>query len=113
MHALGVWDGALFTLTKNILHLGSALAQQITTGKNDLDVNLSEDNLRHHTENLRKDRDLLIIITALIYILNIIDAHVDAHLNTFDLTKSIALKFQPTYNCTMGETANIAISLKF
>ena len=89
----GLGWGIIYTNQKYFT-FRSALAQQITTGKNDLDVNLSEDNLRHHTENLRKDRDLLIIITALIYILNIIDAHVDAHLNTFDLTKSIALKFQ-------------------
>ena len=43
-----------------------------------------------------RNRDLSIIVTSLIYVLNIIDAHVDAHLYTFDVDDNLSLQVTPT-----------------
>lgn len=43
----------------------------------------------------RRNRDLLIIISAITYLLNIADAAVDAHLSGFDVSDDLTLKIQP------------------
>lgn len=44
----------------------------------------------------RRWRDLAIIVGAGIYLLNIVDAHVDAHLFYYDVSDDIDLKFEPS-----------------
>ena len=44
----------------------------------------------------QKYRDMSLMFGVLIYLVNIIDANVDAHLKTFDLTDDISFKIQPT-----------------
>lgn len=43
----------------------------------------------------RKYRDYAAIGMGLIYLLNIIDAHVDAHLKTFDVSDDLSLRIEP------------------
>ena len=43
----------------------------------------------------RRTRDLFIIGTAAVYVLNIIDASVDAHLFTFDVSEDLSLDLRP------------------
>lgn len=43
----------------------------------------------------RRDRDFMIILTLGMYVLNIIDASVDAHLSDFDISKDISLRVEP------------------
>lgn len=45
----------------------------------------------------RKSRDLMVIVTAALYAINIIDATVDAHLFTFDVTDDLSLNIKPTF----------------
>lgn len=44
----------------------------------------------------RRNRDLSIIITAGLYLLNIVDAHVDAHLRDYDISDDLAISVTPT-----------------
>lgn len=44
----------------------------------------------------RRNRDLCIILAGGFYILNIIDAHVDAHLKDYDISDDLAINFEPT-----------------
>lgn len=44
----------------------------------------------------RRNRDLSYIIAGLIYVLNIIDASVDAHLIYFDVSDNLSLNIQPS-----------------
>lgn len=46
-------------------------------------------------EYWRRNRDLLIIISAFTYLLNIADAAVDAHLSEFDVTDNLSLSVKP------------------
>lgn len=44
-----------------------------------------------------KDRDLSVIITVGVYLLNIVDANVDAQMNGFNVSDDISFKFTPNF----------------
>ncbi len=57
-------------------------------------------------ESYRRDRDFVVILTVGLYVLNILDASVDAHLSDFDVGKDLSLKIKPQmqYNDLAGTT---------
>lgn len=57
--------------------------------------NLTPDNIKWYRDQHRRLRDYSIIATALIYVLNIIDANVFAHFNDFDISDDISFKVEP------------------
>ncbi len=78
----------------------------------------SDDNLRTLSEYYHRNRDLSIILTGVIYVLNIIDAHVDAHLFTFDVNDNLSIKVSPTiqlnsFNSNSAAVAGIHLGLRF
>ena len=54
-------------------------------------------NLRN---NYRRNRDLCIILTAGMYILQIVDAHVDAHLQDYDISDDLSMNIEPMVDYT-------------
>lgn len=54
-----------------------------------------EINLKRSRDFFRKYRDLDIILAFLAYGLNIMEAHVDAHLQAFDVSDDLSLQFKP------------------
>lgn len=56
-------------------------------------------------EYWRRNRDLLIIITGFVYLLNIADAAVDAHLSGFDVSDDLSLRLQPQIWMAGGQPA--------
>jgi hypothetical protein len=90
-------------------------AEYISRLKNDTVLNfegLSIDNLAVYKETYRKNRDLLIIGALGFYILNIVDASVDAHLFTFDVSDDLSFKLRPTLLQGMTGSNIPGISLK-
>jgi Family of unknown function (DUF5683) len=74
----------------------------------------SEDNLRSLSDFYRRNRDLSVIGLTLIYVLNIVDAHVDAHLFNFNVDDDLSLRVNPTLE--MGpyfSSAGLSLSLHF
>lgn len=71
--------------------------------------------LRTLRNNYRRNRDLSIIITGGLYLLNIIDAHVDAHLKDFDVSDDLTMTLEPTLiNYYTMRTRNVnGIGLSF
>jgi len=63
----------------------------------------------------RKNRDLAAIGVVVIYLLNIIDANVDAHLRTFDVSDDLSLGIEPWVPVTtsLGFTAGATLRLRF
>ena len=65
--------------------------------------------LKNLRNSYRRNRDLCIILTAGLYILQIVDAHVDAHLRDYDISKDLSVSISPTigysYN-RMGYSGN-------
>ncbi len=57
--------------------------------------NLSTENIKWYRDSHRRLRDYSIIATALIYVLNIVDANVFAHFSNFDVSDDISLKVEP------------------
>jgi len=53
------------------------------------------ENLRRAKDGWRRNRDLVVIGTAVFYALNIIDASVDAHFFNFDISDDLAIKWAP------------------
>jgi len=78
------------------------------------ETHYSSDQLQVLKLSYRKKRDFAIIGLALIYILNIVDANVDAHLKTFDVSDDLSLHIEPwqtLYNSGQGFKAASGISL--
>ena len=47
--------------------------------------------LKNLKDSYRRNRDLCIILTAGVYLLNILDAHVDAHLQDYDISDDLSM----------------------
>ena len=78
-------------------------------------ITFNEQSLRTVVDRYRRQRDFFIILSAGMYLLQMIDAHVDAHLKEFDLNPSLHVKIQPTMNSDMltGRTTGISLIVKF
>lgn len=76
----------------------------------------SDDNLNTLQKYYHRYRDLTVIGFAALYALNIIDASVDAHLFTFNVSDDLSLNIQPTLINTLGSykyTTGINVSMSF
>jgi hypothetical protein len=66
--------------------------------------------LKNLRNSYRRNRDLCIILTAGLYILQIVDAHVDAHMRDYDISKDLSVSITPTigysYNRMSGYSGN-------
>lgn len=67
-------------------------------------------NLRELKDFYQKNRDLSLVFTGIIYLLNIVDASVDAHLKDFNVSDDLSLRIQPTIH-QMGPSVVPAIGL--
>lgn len=65
----------------------------------------STDFIRNLRNNYRRNRDLCIIVTAGIYLLQIVDAHVDAHLKDYDISDDLSMSIEPKIDYTYVPTA--------
>ena len=58
----------------------------------------TEGQLKENVDFYRHYRDMNAVITAAFYALNVIDAVVDAHLFTFDVSDNISFRINPSIN---------------
>ena len=54
--------------------------------------------LKNLKDSYRRNRDLCILLTVGVYILQIIDAHVDAHLQDYDISDDLSMNFEPYFD---------------
>ena len=52
--------------------------------------------LKNMKDAFRRNRDFSIILTGAFYLLNVIDAHVDAHLRDYDISDELAIHVEPS-----------------
>ena len=76
--------------------------------------------LKNLRNSYRRNRDLCIILTAGLYILQAVDAHVDAHLRDYDISKDLSVSLTPAIgysynrmNPYSGGGATIGMNLNF
>jgi hypothetical protein len=117
-----------FTFTVYYLNF---FAKRYTASKNELFFNLNafplNENyanpesgyttaqLRARVDFYRRQRDFMMIMTGAMYLLQIIDAHVDAHLKEFDLNPNLKVSIEPTMeqNALIGRQTGVALILRF
>ncbi len=70
---------------------------------------------RTAVDGARYNRDLMIIFMGAMYILQIVDAHIDAHLKEFDLNPNLQVSIQPSVNQNdlIGRQAGVSLVFKF
>ncbi len=73
---------------------------------------VSTDRLIDAQKTAQKNKDLSIVVTGVFYLLNIIDANVDAHLRQFNVSDDLSL--EPNFNINpINSQANYGLSLKY
>jgi hypothetical protein len=60
----------------------------------------------------RRQRDLVLIVTIALYVLNIIDANVDAHLQQFNVNDKLTISPQ-VYQNPQNQNINMGMQLSF
>jgi hypothetical protein len=72
-------------------------------------------NYRKIVDQYKRQRDFMIILMGAMYLLQIVDAHVDAHLKEFDLNPSLKLSVRPTVeqNSLVGRQSGVSLILRF
>ena len=75
----------------------------------------TEDQLRSVINTARRQRDFFCAITGLWYILQMVDAHVDAHLKEFDLNPQLQVRLEPSMNRDPfnGKSTGLSLKLRF
>jgi hypothetical protein len=71
--------------------------------------------LRNAVNKYRRDRDYLTIMCFIFYMLQMVDAHVDAHLKEFDLNPQLKVSIEPTMNqnAFTGKSVGMGLTFKF
>jgi hypothetical protein len=64
------------------------------------DDSFSTETAIRNRDKFRRDRDFLMIMGGVFYLLNIVDAHVSAHLKEFDINDNLSLNIQPSIQTT-------------
>jgi Family of unknown function (DUF5683) len=71
--------------------------------------------LRTIVDKSRRERDFWVIMMGAMYLLQIVDAHVDAHLKEFDLNPTFKVSFRPSmgHDELLGRQNSMSVVLKF
>jgi Family of unknown function (DUF5683) len=72
---------------------------------------LSEESLRFYRNQYRRDIDYSALFFLILWGLNVVDATVDAHLKSFDVSPDLSLRFKPGYS-EMARTNGLSLVLK-
>jgi hypothetical protein len=72
---------------------------------------LSEESLRFYRNQYRRDIDYSALVFLLLWGLNVVDATVDAHLRSFDVSPDLSLQFKPGYS-EMAGTSGLSLVLR-
>ncbi len=73
---------------------------------------LSEESLRFYRNSFRRDIDYSVLFFVVLWGLNVVDAAVDAHLKSFDVSPDLSLKLKPGYS-DMAGTHGFSLILSF
>lgn len=77
------------------------------------ETNLNEATLKSARDQYRRNRDQLALYGILFYLVQIVDAHVDAHLIEFDVNQDLSVRFEPSYSPFKNGGSQIGLSIKF
>lgn len=80
-----------------------------------LEIGRTTGQLRTIVNKARRERDFMIILMGGMYLLQMVDAHVDAHLKEFDLNPQLQVSIEPAMeqNLQAGRTIGLALVMRF
>lgn len=74
---------------------------------------LSEESLRFYRDQFRRDVDYSVLFFIILWGLNVVDATVDAHLKSFDISPDLSLRIKPGHSEMAGTNGiSLVLSLK-
>ena len=115
-----VWGGMALCVyfisdnTKNYNTYSTAYIAELDGDPNT--VNTTEFNgvqLDQLQETYRRRRDLSYVSLAAVYLLQMLDANVDAHLFYFDVHEDLSMHLTPCLNPTMSRSAGLSLNFNF
>jgi TM2 domain-containing membrane protein YozV len=116
----GVMTYFIITNTNNYITYQCAYIEKVNGNTQGNYANLvnryTEDQLLSAREYYRRNLEISILITAVWYSLTILDAAVDAHLKTFDISKDLSMRIAPAaipLPDTPRPGAGLRLTLKF
>ena len=76
---------------------------------------LTESQYRTNIDKFRRNRDFMYLLFGGMYLLQIIDAHVDAHLKEFDVNPNLQVRLRPmmTTDPMIGNQTGVSLTLRF
>lgn len=76
---------------------------------------LTEQQYRSNIDNFRRNRDFMYLLFGAMYVLQIVDAHVDAHLKEFDVNPNLQVRIRPsmTTDPLIGNQTGLSLVIKF
>lgn len=116
-YAINYYSG-LYKEYKFVLY--SALEAGLDEGQIDTDLGIdlgmrtTVRGYRNAVDKARRERDLMIIVMGLVYVLQIVDAHVDAHLKEFDLNPRLQVRLEPHFeqDPMLGRQTGLALVVR-
>lgn len=72
----------------------------------------TEEQLRSAINSTRRDRDFYLILMGVFYMMQILDAHIDAHLKEFDLNPDLKVTIDPMFEQPVYARYNAGVSIK-
>ncbi|ADR23720.1 hypothetical protein MATR_24240 [Marivirga tractuosa] len=78
-----------------------------------INLGYDEDRADRLLQRFERDRDYWIILAGLFYVLNIVDATVDAHLREFNINQDLSLNIQPSIQSSPYSNMHAGLSLNF
>jgi len=76
-------------------------------------LGLTEDQVRSQVDKARRERDFWMIMTGVLYLLQIAEAHIDAHLKEFKLNPELKVAIEPMFERPQFTDYNAGLSIKF
>lgn len=104
-YAVNYYDDRYKTFRKDLFTL-------LEEGGNTTPLGLSENQVRSLVDKSRRERDFYMIMTGVLYLLQIAEAHIDAHLKEFKLNPDLKVSVEPMFERPQFANYNAGLSIK-
>lgn len=91
----------------------TALGNRVVGGQLVSPEGIKQDQLRNIVNRFRRDRDFSVIMTVVWYMLQMVDAHIDAHLKEFEVNPQLRVSIEPSAGQDFLTRRSAGLTLKF
>ncbi len=106
------WYNRTRYATNVLLNEGPTAYQKVHPQLQPFVQNDRKETLRYYRNSYRRDIDYAALFFLLAWALNVVDATVDAHLSSFDVSPDLSFKIKPGYS-DMAKTNGLSLVLQF